>query len=195
MKKFMIIACSVLIACFVWGIDLTNDSGKQVGIDTGTEEVEDASEPESIGINKNSESAVRYNSGRQNRSVRNYPEGRRYTTNHVWVQPEGDYCWVGITDYLQERLGDIVYVSVDEVGDEFVKGDVFATIESISEVYDLFIPLSGTILGVNNVLEDSPGMLNSNAHEYPIIMLKPDDSLEFEELLPANEYSIYIDNW
>ena len=59
MKKFMIIACSVLIACFVWGIDLTNDSGKQVGIDTGTEEVEDASEPESIGINKNSESAVR----------------------------------------------------------------------------------------------------------------------------------------
>ena len=191
----MIIACSVLIACFVWGIDLTNDSGKQVGIDTGTEEVEDASEPESIGINKNSESAVRYNSGRQNCSVRNYPEGRRYTTNHVWVQPEGDYCWVGITDYLQERLGDIVYVSVDEVGDEFVKGDVFATIESISEVYDLFIPLSGTILGVNNVLEDSPGMLNSNAHEYPIIMLKPDDSLEFEELLPANEYSIYIDNW
>ena len=54
--------------------------------------------------------------------------------------------------------------------------------------------LSGTILGVNNILEDSPGMLNSNAHEYPIIMLKPDDSLEFEELLPANEYSIYIDN-
>ena len=85
MKKFMIIACLVLIACFVWGINLRNDSGKQVGIDTGTEEVEDASEPESIGINKNSESAVRYNSGRQNRSVRNYPEGRRYTTNHVWV--------------------------------------------------------------------------------------------------------------
>lgn len=195
MKKFMIIACSVLIACFVWGIDLTNDSGKQVGIDTGTEEVEDASEPESIGINKNSESAVRYNPGWQNRSVRNYPEGRRYTTNHLWVQPEGDYCWVGITDYLQERLGDIVYASVDEVGDEFVKDDVFATIESISEVYDLFIPLSGTILGVNNILNDSPGMLNSNAHEYPIIMLKPDDSLEFEELLPANEYSIYIDNW
>lgn len=184
-----------MIACFVWGINLRNDSGKQVGIDTGTEEVEDASEPESIGINKNSESAVRYNPGRQNRSVRNYPEGRRYTTNHVWVQPEGDYCWVGITDYLQERLGDIVYVSVDEVGDEFVKGDVFATIESISEVCDLYMPLSGTILGVNNVLEDSPGMLNSNAHEYPIIMLKPDDSLEFEELLPANEYSIYIDNW
>ena len=59
MKKFMIIACLVLIACFVWGINLRNDSGKQVGIDTGTEEVEDASEPESIGINKNSESAVR----------------------------------------------------------------------------------------------------------------------------------------
>ena len=68
MKKFMIIACLVLIACFVWGINLRNDSGKQVGIDTGTEEVEDASEPESIGINKNSESAVRYNPGRQNRS-------------------------------------------------------------------------------------------------------------------------------
>ena len=57
------------------------------------------------------------------------------------------------------------------------------------------MPLSGTILGVNNVLEDSPGMLNSNAHEYPIIMLKPDDSLEFEELLPANEYSDFIDSW
>ena len=195
MKKFMIIACLVLIACFVWGINLRNDSGKQVGIDTGTEEVEDASEPESIGINKNSESAVRYNPGRQNRSVRNYPEGRRYTTNHVWVQPEGDYCWVGITDYLQERLGDIVYVSVDGIDEYFDKNTVFATIESISEDCDLYMPLSGTILGVNNILEDSPGMLNSNAHEYPIIMLKPDDSLEFEELLPANEYSIYIDNW
>ena len=195
MKKFMIIACLVLIACFVWGINLRNDSGEQVGIDTGTEEVEDASEPESIGINKNSESAVRYNPGRQNRSVRNYPEGRRYTTNHVWVQPEGDYCWVGITDYLQERLGDIVYVSVDGIDEYFDKNTVFATIESISEVCDLYMPLSGTILGVNNVLEDSPGMLNSNAHEYPIIMLKPDDSLEFEELLPANEYSDFIDSW
>lgn len=92
-------------------------------------------------------------------------------------------------------MGDIVYVSVYGIDEYFDKNTVFATIESISEVCDLYMHLSGTILGVNNILEDSPGMLNSNAHEYPIIMLKPDDSLEFEELLPANEYSIYIDNW
>lgn len=190
MKKIMIIAGFVLFVCFVWGVNMTNKSEKQFEPDVKAEITGDSGSKNSETNKRSGSMAFSYK--RQNISVRDYPEGRRYTLNHMWVQPEGDYCWVGITDYFQEMLGDIVFVDPPEVGDWFSKNDLFGVIESVSMVGDLFMPLSGTILGVNNVLEDSPDVLNSNAHEYPLIMLKPDDGMEFDNLFTAFEYSMYV---
>ena len=88
-----------------------------------------------------------------------------YTKEHEWLDVNGDEAQVGITDFAQGELGDIIFVELPEVGDTFSKDDVFGTIEAVKTVADLYMPVSGEIIELNNVIEDSPELINTSPHE------------------------------
>ena len=116
------------------------------------------------------------------------PGDRSYTEDHEWAMQEGDTVKVGITDYAQDQLGDIVFIELPEEGDSFKKGDEFGTLESVKAVSELYIPLSGKVLEVNSDLEDQPELLNEDPNENWILQIEPSDPTEMEELMSSATY-------
>ena len=119
----------------------------------------------------------------------NLPEDLKYTKDHEWVKPEGDLFIIGITDFAQSELGDIVFVEVETEGEHLSKGEVFGTIEAVKTVSDLFMPVDGTVIEVNADLEDQPEVVNSSPYDEGwIIKIRPDDVNNTEGLLSASDY-------
>lgn len=113
----------------------------------------------------------------------------RYADSHEWVKLEGDIATVGITDYAQHALGDIVYVDMPEVGDEVTKGEEFGAVESVKAASDLISPVSGEVVEVNEALEDEPGLVNQDAFANWIMKVKVSDADEINDLLDAAGYA------
>ena len=112
----------------------------------------------------------------------------RYTEDHEWVTAEGDTLKVGISDYAQDQLGDIVFVELPDVGATFSKGDEFGTLESVKAVSELYLPISGEIVAVNEALGDSPELINQDPYTNWIVEIKPSDTGELEQLLTVAAY-------
>ena len=119
----------------------------------------------------------------------NNPKDLRYTADHEWVRLEGDIAIVGVTDYAQGELGDIVFVEVETEGESLDAEEVFGTIEAVKTVSDLFLPIAGEVLEFNEALEDDPSLINSDAYgEGWIIKVKVNDTADFESLMDADAY-------
>ncbi|MDO4334398.1 MAG: glycine cleavage system protein GcvH [Bacteroidales bacterium] len=115
-------------------------------------------------------------------------ENIRYAESHEWVSLEGDIATVGITDYAQHALGDIVYVDMPEVGDEVTAGEEFGAVESVKAASDLYSPVSGEVVEINEALEDEPGLINQDAFANWIMKVKVSDAAELDALLDAEAY-------
>jgi glycine cleavage system H protein len=123
----------------------------------------------------------------------NTPSELKYTKDHEWIMIEGNVATIGITDFAQGELGDIVYVDVDTVDDELNGGDVFGSVEAVKTVSDLFLPISGKVIGFNSDLEDQPELLNSDPYgDGWIIKLEITEGADLSELLSAEEYQAII---
>ena len=118
-----------------------------------------------------------------------YPAGFRYTKDHEWIELSGDRGKVGITDYAQQQLGDVVYIDLPEVGAKLKEGQSFGTIESVKAVSELYSPVSGEVLEVNTGLKDKPEIVNSNPHASWMIVLKLADPGQASALLDATQYT------
>ena len=119
----------------------------------------------------------------------NTPSELKYTKDHEWVKITDNVATIGITDFAQGELGDIVFVDVDTVDDELSAGDVFGSVEAVKTVSDLFLPVSGTVSEFNSALEDQPELLNSDPYgEGWIIRLQIADGVDQSELLSAEDY-------
>lgn len=117
-----------------------------------------------------------------------------YTESHEWLNVEGDIAVLGITDYAQHELGDIVYVELPGVGDELTKGEALGSIEAVKAVEDIISPVSGEVLEVNEILEDAPETINKSAFEEGwIVKIKLSDPAELDALLKADEYAKLIE--
>ena len=117
----------------------------------------------------------------------------KYTKDHEWVKIEGNNAIIGITDYAQGELGDIVYVEIGSLGDELSKEEIFGSVEAVKTVSDLFLPLSGKITEMNEGLEDNPELINDDPYEKGwIIKMEIKDISEIEELLTAESYKDLI---
>lgn len=119
----------------------------------------------------------------------NTPAELKYTKDHEWVRIEGNTCTIGITDFAQGELGDIVFVDVDTVDDELSSGDVFGSVEAVKTVSDLYMPVSGTVTEFNIALEDQPELLNTDPYgEGWIIKVQIDGDADQSSLITAEEY-------
>lgn len=119
----------------------------------------------------------------------NTPSELKYTKDHEWVRIEGNTAIIGITDFAQGELGDIVFVDVDSVDDELASGDVFGSVEAVKTVSDLFLPLTGKVTEFNSDLEDQPELLNTDPYGKGwIIKLEIGEDAEIAELLSAEQY-------
>jgi glycine cleavage system H protein len=117
------------------------------------------------------------------------PEDMRYAKDHEWARAGGDSTRIGIDDYAQDQLGDIVFVELPQVGDKFARGDEFGTVESVKAVSELFMPIGGEVLSVNTALEESPELVNNSPYEEGwMIEIKPDDPAEMDALMDKNAY-------
>ena len=117
------------------------------------------------------------------------PEDIGYTENHEWIRIEDDEAVIGITDYAQDQLGDIVFVELPQPGDVLAKGEEFGTVESVKAVAELYMPIKGEILAVNTALEDSPGLVNTSPHSDGwIIRIKQVDHDELNILMNKETY-------
>lgn len=123
----------------------------------------------------------------------NFPADLKYTKDHEWVRLEGDTAVVGITDFAQSELGDIVYVEVETLDESLEKDAVFGTVEAVKTVSDLFLPMSGEIIEFNESLEDEPEKVNSDPYgDGWMIKIKVDDASDFESLLSVEEYKALV---
>lgn len=123
----------------------------------------------------------------------NIPEELKYTKDHEWVRIDGDVATIGITDFAQGELGDIVYVDIETVDETIAQNEVFGSVEAVKTVSDLFMPLSGEIIEFNESLEDAPEKVNSDAYgEGWMIKMKITDSTEIDSLLDASGYKEII---
>jgi glycine cleavage system H protein len=118
-----------------------------------------------------------------------YPSDLKYTKDHEWIRTNGDEARVGITDYAQKQLGDVVYLELPEVGKRLSKGDVFGTIESVKAVSELYAPVAGVVTAVNSSLAERPENVNADPHGSWMITLKPDDAADEADLLDAAQYT------
>ncbi|MGB0293331.1 MAG: glycine cleavage system protein GcvH [Flavobacteriaceae bacterium] len=123
----------------------------------------------------------------------NIPENLKYTKDHEWIRVEGDTAIVGITDFAQGELGDIVYVEVETVDEDITKDEVFGTVEAVKTVSDLFMPLSGTVTEFNEKLDDEPELVNSDPYgEGWMVKVQLSDLEEITDLLDAEAYKTII---
>jgi len=119
----------------------------------------------------------------------NFPEDVRYAESHDWVKAAGDTARIGITDYAQDQLGDIVFVELPDVGESFEKGAEFGTVESVKAVSELYMPVSGEIVAINGALEDAPELINNTPFSDGwMIEVKLDDSSELDALMDKDAY-------
>ena len=121
-----------------------------------------------------------------------YPSNYRYTREHEWIALEGSIGTIGITDYAQNSLGDIVYVDVPKVGDGVTANATFGSVESVKAVSDLYSPVTGKVTATNDVLKSSPDKINEAPHQSWIIKVELADPAEFEKLLDAAAYEAFI---
>ena len=119
-------------------------------------------------------------------------EGLYYSESHEYVKVEGDFGYIGITDYAQHELGNVVYVDMPEVDDEVTAGEDFGAVESVKAASDLMSPVSGTVVEVNEALEDEPGLINKDAFENWIIKVELSDKSELDNLMDAAAYKDMI---
>ncbi len=118
----------------------------------------------------------------------------KYSNDHEWARVEGDVCYVGITDYAQSQLGDIVFVDVTTVGETLGKGEVFGTIEAVKTVSDAFLPVGGEVIEFNEALDGDPALVNKDPYgEGWIVKVKMSDASDLEQLLSAEEYAKIIE--
>lgn len=121
-------------------------------------------------------------------------ENLKYTKDHEWVRVEGDEAYIGITDFAQGELGDIVFVEVETEGETLDKNEAFGTIEAVKTVSDLFMPLKGEVLEFNEELEDAPELINSDPFDKGwIIKMKLEDLAQLDELLSAEDYKALVE--
>jgi glycine cleavage system H protein len=121
-----------------------------------------------------------------------YPANYRYTKEHEWISVEGPIGTIGITDYAQNSLGDIVYVDAPKVGDTVTANKTFGSVESVKAVSDLFSPVSGKVTAVNDLLKTEPDKINEDAHGTWIIKVELSNPAEIESLLDAAAYEAFI---
>ncbi len=121
-------------------------------------------------------------------------EGLYYSESHEWVKVEGNIAIVGISDFAQHEMGDLSYVDMPEVDDELEKGEEFGAVESVKAASDLFSPVSGTVVAVNEELEDAPELLNQDAFANWIMKVEMSDPSELEELMDAAAYEAMCAN-
>jgi glycine cleavage system H protein len=117
-----------------------------------------------------------------------FEEGLRYTDDHEWVSESGDTLKIGVSDYAQDQMGDIVFVELPEVGVTFEKGEEFGTLESVKAVSELYLPIGGEVIAVNDDLADAPELINQNPYVNWIVEIKPSDKSELEDLLAVDAY-------
>lgn len=117
-----------------------------------------------------------------------YRDDRYYVDSHEWILLDGDTATIGISDFAQEELGDIVYVEVDSVGEDLEKGDIFGSVESVKVASDLYMPVDGEVLEFNADLEEEPELINEDAYAAWIIKIKVSDPAQIEDLLDAKKY-------
>ena len=123
----------------------------------------------------------------------NVPTNLKYTSEHEWIRVEGDIAYVGITDYAQTQLGDIVFVDIQTEGETLNAGDVFGTIEVVKTVSDLFLPVAGEVLEQNEALADQPELVNTDPYgEGWLIKIKPAADADYDALLDAEGYKAVI---
>lgn len=123
----------------------------------------------------------------------NFPSELKYTKDHEWVKVEGDVATIGVTDFAQGELGDIVYVEIETVGDTLNKEEVFGSVEAVKTVSDLFMPIGGEVLEVNSALDSSPEVVNSDPYgEGWMVKVKITNASELDELMSADEYKAHV---
>jgi len=123
----------------------------------------------------------------------NFPSELKYTKDHEWVKVEGNEAFIGITDFAQRELGDIVYIDINTVGDEVAKDDVFGTVEAVKTVSDLFMPVTGTVLEVNATLNDSPELVNADPYGQGwMVKVVLADVSDVDGLLTADAYKALV---
>ncbi|HIU55102.1 MAG TPA: glycine cleavage system protein GcvH [Candidatus Gallibacteroides avistercoris] len=123
----------------------------------------------------------------------NFPDNIKYTREHEWIRLAGETAYVGISDFAQEELGEIVYVDITSQGESLGQGETFGTIEAVKTVSDLFMPVGGTVEEVNPALEDQPELVNQDPYgEGWLIKITVSDAQEIEQLLSADQYKALI---
>jgi len=120
-------------------------------------------------------------------------EGLYYSESHEFVRVEGDYGFIGITDYAQNALGNVVYVDMPDVDDEITAGEEFGAVESVKAASDLFAPVSGTVVEINEALDDQPELINQDAFENWIIKVELSDKSELDNLMDAKAYAAFCE--
>ena len=120
-------------------------------------------------------------------------EGLYYSESHEFVRVEGDFGFIGITDYAQNALGNVVYVDMPEVDDEVAAGEEFGAVESVKAASDLYSPVSGTVVEINEALEDEPDLINQDAFENWIIKVELGDKGELDALMDAADYAAFCE--
>ena len=122
------------------------------------------------------------------KTIMNLPKNLKYSKDHEWVKVDGNKAYIGITDYAQDKLGDVVYVEVPEVGTVVEAGDQFIVLESVKAASDVYAPISGTVVEVNEELEDNPALINESAYDAWIVVIDMSIPNELDSLLSAEEY-------
>ena len=123
----------------------------------------------------------------------NFPSELKYTKDHEWLKVEGNEAVIGITDFAQRELGDIVYIDINTIGEEVSKDDVFGTVEAVKTVSDLFMPVTGTVLSVNDALNNAPELVNSDPYgEGWMVKVTISDLSSVDELLDADAYKALV---
>ena len=123
----------------------------------------------------------------------NFPAELKYTKDHEWISVTGSEATIGITDFAQRELGDIVYIDINSVGTEVAKDDVFGTVEAVKTVSDLFMPLTGTVLEINSDLNDNPELVNSDPYQKGwMVKVAITDLAEVSGLLSADDYKALV---
>ena len=123
----------------------------------------------------------------------NFPAELKYTKDHEWISVTGSEATIGITDFAQRELGDIVYIDINSVGTEVAKDEVFGTVEAVKTLSDLFMPLTGTVLEINNDLNDNPELVNSDPYQKGwMVKVAITDLAEVEGLLSAEDYKALV---
>jgi glycine cleavage system H protein len=130
---------------------------------------------------------------RTNLKQMNFPSELKYTKDHEWVKVEGNEAYIGITDFAQRELGDIVYIDINSVGTEVAKEEVFGTVEAVKTVSDLFMPVTGTVLEINAELNDAPELVNSDPYGKGwMVKVSLSDLADIDALLTADAYQALV---